>query len=115
MKGNNPKIFSVKKPVFFPVKPSPYYYPHFGRIFADWLSPFKKFFLNHREKDKPGGLWVSPQFGLVNQQSGQCREAAIGHPHGVQPPAEHPHHRPQEPPDPASPLLRPLLSIYPHV
>lgn len=69
----------------------------------------------YREKDQPRGLWVSPQLGLVHQQSGQCREAAHRHPHGVQPPAGDPHHGAEEPTHPPAPLLRPLLSIHPHV
>lgn len=109
------KNFPCVKACFSLVKLSLYSHTHYIRIFTEWQSPFKLFFLKHREKDKPGGLWVSPQFGLVHQQSGQCREAALGHPHGVQPPAEHPDHRPQEPPDPAAPLLGPLLSVHPHV
>lgn len=59
MKGNNLKIFLVKKFVFFFVKFFLYYYFYFGRIFVDWLFLFKNFFLNYREKDKSGGLWVS--------------------------------------------------------
>lgn len=69
----------------------------------------------YREKDQPRGLWVSAQLGLVHQQSGQCWEAAHRHPHGVQPPAGDPHHGAEEPPHPPAPLLRPLLSIHPHV